>query len=132
MIITDMKQIERIAEETFGNTKGVITIDMTDYALFKKYAATFKAIQLEVPTFTEDVVLSLVEALSEASKENVKYALMYIKGNCNDVEVEQFDMFIEAFNQILGNASVIWCMEDSEESGNNKSILILLGYSKKE
>ena len=60
------------------------------------------------------------------------HALMYIKGNCNDVEVEQFDMFIEAFNLLLGNASVIWGMEDSEESGDNKSILILLGYGKRE
>lgn len=28
MIITDIKQIDRIAEETFGNTKGIISVDM--------------------------------------------------------------------------------------------------------
>ena len=36
MIITDIKQIDRIAEETFGNTKGIISVDMKDYAFIKK------------------------------------------------------------------------------------------------
>ena len=31
MIITDIKQIDRIAEDTFGKTKGVVSIDMKDY-----------------------------------------------------------------------------------------------------
>ncbi len=31
MIITDIKQIDRIAEETFGEAKGIILVDMRDY-----------------------------------------------------------------------------------------------------
>ena len=33
MIITDIAQIDRIAEETFGTTKGIVSVDMNDYQL---------------------------------------------------------------------------------------------------
>ena len=36
MIITDIKQIDCIAKETFGKTKGIVSVDMKDYAFTKK------------------------------------------------------------------------------------------------
>ena len=135
MIITDIKQIDCIAEETFGKTKGIVSIDMKDYAFIKEHSESLKMIKLEVPSLTEDVVHLLDEAIDDVGKENVCNVLLYIRGNGSDagiraVTVEQFNMFIEAFNKHLETANIIWGMGDDNESAENISILIILGYGK--
>lgn len=137
MIITDIKQIDRIAEETFSKTKGIVSVDMKDYAFIKEHSESLKAIKFEVSALTEEVVRSLDEVIIEAGKENVSNVLLYIKGNGSDagiqaVTIEQFNMFIEAFNKHLKTANIIWGMGDDNEIRENISILIILGYGKKE
>ena len=137
MIITDIKQIDCIAEETFGKTKGIVSVDMKDYAFIKEHSESLKVIMFEVPALTEDVVRSLDDAIVEAGKENVSNVLLYIKGNGSDagiraVTIEQFNMFIEALNKHLETANIIWGMGDDEENRENISILIILGYGKRE
>ena len=137
MIITDIKQIDRIAEETFGKTKGIVSVDMKDYAFIKEHSEHLKTIRLDVPALTEDVVRSFDEAIVEMGNENVSNVLLYIKGNGSDagisaVTVEQFNMFIEAVNRHLEAASIIWGMGDDNESDKNISILIILGYGKRD
>ena len=135
MIITDIKQIDYIAEETFGKTKGIVSVDMKDYAFIKEHSESLKVIKFEVPALTEDVVRSLDDAIVEAGKENVSNILLYIKGNGSDAgiraaTIEQFNMFIEALNKHLETANIIWGMGDDEENRENISILIILGYGK--
>lgn len=137
MIITDIKQIDCIAEETFGKTKGIVSVDMKDYAFIKEHSESLKVIKFELPALTEDVVRSLDDAIVEAGKENVSNVLLYIKGNGSDagiraVTIEQFNMFIEALNKHLETANIIWGMGDNEENRENISILIILGYGKRE
>ena len=136
MIITDIKQIDRIAEEIFGKIKGIVSVDMKDYAFIKEHSEYLKTIRLDVPALTEDVVRSFDEAIVEVGNENVSNVLLYIKGNGSDagisaVTVEQFNMFIEAFNRHLETANIIWGMGDDNESDKNISILIILGYGKR-
>ncbi len=135
MIITEIKQIDRLAEETFGKTRGTISIDMRDYAFVKGHSESMKAIKSEVSALTEDVVRSLDDAIIEAGKENVSNVLLYIKGNGSNagiraVTIEQFNMFIEAFNKHLDTANIIWGMGDDDKNRENISILIILGYGK--
>ena len=135
MIITDIKQIDRIAEETFGKTKGIVSVDMKDYAFIKEHSEYLKTIRLDVPALTEDIVRSFDEAIVEVGNENVSNVLLYIKGNGSDaglsaVTVEQFNMFIEALNKHLETANIIWGMGDDNECVDNISILIILGYGK--
>ena len=137
MIMTDIKQIDCIAEETFGKTKGIVSVDMKDYAFIKEHSESLKVIKFELPALTEDVVRSLDDAIIEAGKENVSNVLLYIKGNGSDagiraVTIEQFNMFIEALNKHLETANIIWGMGDDEENRENISILIILGYGKRE
>ena len=135
MIITDIKQIDCIAEETFGKTKGIISVDMKDYAFIKEHSESLKVIKFEVSALTEDVARSLDAAIIEAGKENVSNVLLYIKGNGSDagiraVTIEQFNMFIEALNKHIETANIIWGMGDDGENRENISIIIILGYGK--
>lgn len=135
MIITDIKQIDYIAEEIFGKTKSIVSVDMKDYAFIKEHSESLKVIKFEVSALTEDVARSLDAAIIEAGKENVSNVLLYIKGNGSDagiraVTIEQFNMFIEALNKHIETANIIWGMGDDEENRENISIIIILGYGK--
>ena len=135
MIITDIAQIDRIAEETFGTTKGIVSVDMNDYKFIKEHSESLKMIKLEVPSLTEGIVHSLDEAIAEAGKENVYNVILYIKADGSDtgiraVTVEQLNMLIDALNKHLETANIIWGMGDDNESAENISILIILGYGK--
>ena len=64
MIITDIKQIDRIAEETFGEAKGIISVDMRDYAFIKENSESLKVIKLGVSALTEDDISRFIAALN--------------------------------------------------------------------
>ena len=137
MIITDITQIDSIAEETFGKTKGTVPVDMKDYAFIKEHSESLKAIRLGVSALTEDAVLALDGAISEAGNENVNNLLLYITGNGSDlgvrsIKMEQFNMLNGLFNKHIDTANIIWGMGDDKENNENLSILILLGYGKRE
>ena len=133
MIITDVKQIDRIAEETFGKRKGFVLVDMKDYTFIKEHSKSLKLIKLDVSALTEDVVHSLDDAITEAGKENVNDVLLYIKGVGNDagkgaVTIGQLNIFIECLNKNIDAANIIWGMGEGDDNNEYKSILVILGY----
>ena len=135
MIITDIAQIDRIAEKTFGTTKGIVSVDMNDYEFIKEHSQSLKLIKLEVPSLTEGIVHSLDEAIVEVGKENVYNVILYIKADGSDtgiraVTVEQLNMLIDALNKHLETANIIWGMGDDNENAETVSILVILGYGK--
>ena len=137
MIITDIAQIDHIAEETFGTTKGIVSVDMNDYKFFRDNSQLLKMIRLDVPSLTEEIVHSLDEAIIEAGKENICSVLLYIKSNGKNagthaITVEQFNIFSEALNKYIDTANIIWGMSNDNENAENISILIILGYGKRE
>ena len=135
MIITDIKQIDRIAEEAFGNTTDVISVDMNDYAHIKEYSESLKAIMLEAPLLTENLVPSLDEAICEAGSEDINNVLLYIKCNAAGVfslTIEQVNLLIEALNNHIGVANIVWGVGEGDKNDENVSIIILLGYGNRE
>ena len=136
MIITDIKQIDHVAEETFGTAKGLISVDMKDYAFIKEHSESLKAIYIEVTALSDDVVHSLDEVFVEVGKENLCNILLYIKGCGSDagmrvITVEQLNLFIEAFNKHFEVDDFMWSMGNDNKNCENISILIILGYDKR-
>ena len=137
MIITDIAQIDRIAEETFGTSPGYISVDMRDYAFIKEQSESLKAIKLEIQALTEDVVRSLEETIIEAGEENLSNLLLYVKGKGGDegiqsITIEKFNLFIEVLMKHYKSSDIIWGMGEDNDCSDNISILIILGYGKKE
>lgn len=137
MIITDIKLIDRIAEETFGSAKGLVSVDMKDYAFIKEHSESLKAINLDVTAFSEATVRSLDEAIVEVGKENLGNLIFFIRGNGGDagmqpITIEQFSMFTEVLNKHFESANIIWGMSERSENCEKISVLLILGYGKKE
>ena len=131
MIITDIKQIDRIAEETFGNTKGIISVDMKDYAFIKKQSSSLKAIKLDISEITKRTLTVLDDALNENCMHNECNLIMYINAGGNVITVEQMELIhISIETNVPENSNIVWGMGENINDSGGFTILIIVGVCK--
>lgn len=137
MIITDVKQIDRIAEETFGKTKGIISVDMTDYTFIKEHSSSLKAIKIEMSEISEESFVELDKALEEVCGYKDCNILLYISGNSLDSEtnaitMDQLQLFAKSIEKyVTENSNIIWGIGENTRVNNEITTLIIVGYDEK-
>lgn len=137
MIITDVKQIDRIAEETFGKTKGIISVDMTDYTFIKEHSSSLKAIKIEMSEISEESFVELDKALEEVCGYKDCNILLYISGNSLDSEtnaitMDQLQLFAKSIEKyVTDNSNIIWGIGENTRVNNEITTLIIVGYDEK-
>lgn len=131
MIITDIKQIDRIAEETFGNTKGIISVDMKDYAFIKKQSSSLKAIKLDISEITKRTLTVLDDAFNEICMHHECNLIMYINAGGNVITVEQMELIhISIETNVPENSNIVWGMGENINDSDGFTILIIVGVCK--
>jgi hypothetical protein len=137
MIITDVKQIDRIAEEAFGKTKGIISVDMTDYTFIKEHSSSLKAIKIEMSEISEESFVELDKALEEVCGYKDCNILLYISGNSLDSEtnaitMDQLQLFAKSIEKyVTENSNIIWGIGENTKVNNEITTLIIVGYDEK-
>lgn len=137
MIITDVKQIDRIAEETFGKTKGIISVDMTDYTFIKEHSSSLKAIKIEMSEISEESFVELDKALEEVCGYKDCNILLFISGNSLDSEtnaitMDQLQLFAKSIEKyVTENSNIIWGIGENTKVNNEITTLIIVGYDEK-
>ena len=137
MIITDVKQIDRIAEETFGKTKGIISVDMTDYTFIKEHSSSLKAIKIEMSEISEESFVELDKALEEVCGYKDCNILLYISGNSldsgtNAITMDQLQLFAKSIEKyVTENSNIIWGIGENTKVNNEITTLIIVGYDEK-
>ena len=137
MIITDIKQIDCIAEETFGKTKGIVSVDMKDYAFIKKRSSSLKAIKIEMSGISEESFVELDKVLKEVCGGKDCNILLYISGNSiasenNAITMEHLQLFNNSIDKyVTDNSDIIWGIGENAKENNEISTLIIVGYYEK-
>lgn len=137
MIITDIKQIDCIAEETFGKTKGIVSIDMKDYAFIKEHSSSLKAIKIEMSEISEESFVELDKVLKEVCEGKDCNILLYISGNSiasenNAITMEHLQLFNNSIDKyVTDNSDIIWGIGENAKENNEISTLIIVGYYEK-
>lgn len=137
MIITDVKQIDRIAEEAFGKTKGIISVDMTDYTFIKEHSSSLKAIKIEMSEISEESFVELDKALEEVCGYKDCNILLYISGNSldsatNAITMDQLQLFAKSIEKyVTDNSNIIWGIGENTKVNNEITTLIIVGYDEK-
>jgi len=134
MIITDIKQIDRLAEEVLTRSSAYVVVDMNDYATLKERSASLKAITLEAPELTAETASALGRDFTEADNGKVRNILLYINGKGGDAGIKtltatQLQMLLNAIQSPAGTANIIWGLGDSETETDCITLLVILGYS---
>ena len=137
MIITDIKQIDCIAEETFGKTKGIVSVDMKDYAFIKEHSSSLKAIKIEMSEISEESFVELDKVLKEVCGGKDCNILLYISGNSiasetNAITMEHLQLFNNSIDKyVTDNSDIIWGIGENAKENNEISTLIIVGYNEK-
>lgn len=137
MIITDIKQIDCIAEETFGKTKGIVSVDMKDYAFIKKHSSSLIAIKIEMSEISEESFVELDKVLKEVCGGKDCNILLYISGNSiasetNVITMEHLQLFNNSIDKyVTDNSDIIWGIGGNAKENNEISTLIIVGYNEK-
>lgn len=137
MIITDIKQIDRIAEDTFGKTKGIVSVDMKDYAFIKEHSSSLKAIKIEMSEISEESFVELDKVLKEVCGGKDCNILLYISGNsiaseANAITMEHLQLFNNSIDKyVTDNSDIIWGIGENAKENNEISTLIIVGYYEK-
>lgn len=136
MIITEVSKIDRMVEEILGTTKGVISVDMKDYALIKDNSSSLKAIKVEIPEMSEESIGDLDQALTDTCGDEECNILLYIatlKSTENPITVEQMQLFGNPLDRyVADSAHIIWGLGEYESGYDGVTILIVVGDSKSE
>ena len=89
MIITDITQIDNMAEEMFCHNPNFIAIDMNDYNRIKSSSSYLAATSVEMPRTITTGIVHFQQAISEFQIEGVNQILLQICGVSSALEVEQ-------------------------------------------
>ena len=112
MIITDITQIDNMAEEMFCQNPNFIAIDMNDYNRIKSSSSYLAATSVEMPRIITAGIEHFQQAISEFQVEGVNQILLQICGVSSALEVEQIRfkemcLILNAVEDHFGQRNVI-------------------------
>lgn len=128
MIISDIEQIDRLAEELLNDNFEFRSLDTTDreYAFIKKHSDSLKAIIIDDAGFSETFVAAFRSDLMQAVPEHMHTILLHIK--VKEVPtMEQISHLLETLHNELEHVNLIW-----ETASNRKeegiTLFAVIGY----
>lgn len=134
MIITDITQIDHMVEELLASTKGVISVDMRDYALIKDNSSSLKAVKVELSEMSEESIGVLDQALVDTCGDEECNILLYLstlKSTEKPLTVEQMQFLGNSLDRyVADSANIIWGLGEYESGYDGVTILLVVGDSK--
>ena len=112
MIITDIAQIDNMAEQMCGNNPNLIAIDMNDYNRVKSSSSYLTATSIEMPRTITTGIEHFKQTIREFNAEGVNQILLQICGVSSALEVEQIRfkemcLILNAVEDHFGQRNVI-------------------------
>lgn len=112
MIITDIEQIDSMAEQMFGYTPDFITVDMNDYNRLRSSSSYLCATRVEMPRQLANGMEHFKQAIKEFRAEGVNQILLQVCGVSSTLEVQpigfrEMCMILNAVEEHFGQRSVI-------------------------
>lgn len=89
MIITDMAQIDNMAEQMCGHVPNLIAIDMNDYNRLKSSSSYLNATQIQMPCFLHEGIEQFKQVVKEFKTEGAHQVLLQICGISSSLEVHE-------------------------------------------
>lgn len=130
MIITDILQIDSLAEQLFGAPTDLVSVDMDDYSRLKENVTSLRATRVELPSLEPTAVDELVERLRCFDPQGVERVLVNVSAvSAETITMTQMRVFLDAVSACLGNPEVIWGVTEREQI-EGCVVGVIVGYGK--
>lgn len=128
MIITDIAQIDRLAEELLNDNSEFKSLDPTDreYAFIKKHSDCLKAVKMDGDDISESLVTAFLDELMQADPERMQTILLHI-GTSSEIAFEQLDHLLETLHNALERVNLIWETASNREK-DEITLFAVIGY----
>ena len=132
MVITDIEQIDRMAEEVLGAGKGVVSLDIKDYALIKRWSASLTAYKIEIPEIGEEHFAVLEEVMKEVCAGNECRIIMHLCcPKTMTITVRQMELLIGFVNRTVQDVvEFVWGISEHESDYDGITVLFIVGSKK--
>lgn len=132
MIITDLLQIDSIAEEILTTNKNIITVDMYDYTSAKKSSSSLCAVKVEIPDITVENLVEFRKELEEVCNKNVSHLILVVCDNDmghndNPLTPDKMRLILRPTDEKLHDPKIVWGVCGNTR-GEGFTILVIVGY----
>lgn len=134
MIITDITQIDNMAERMFRQTPNLIVVDINDYNRVKRNSTVLNAASVKLPFALKDGINIFIDTIHEFSKQDVNQVLLHISGVSGSLETEnitlnEINVMLGVIEEYFGNVDIIWGLSDRKDVDTNSyEINVIVGY----
>ena len=134
MIITDITQIDNMAERMFRQTPNLIVVDINDYNRVKRNSTVLNAASVKLPFALNDGINIFIDTIHEFSKQDANQVLLHISGVSGSLETEnitlnEINVMLGVIEEYFGNVDIIWGLSDRKDVDTNSyEINVIVGY----
>lgn len=134
MIITDITQIDNMAERMFRQTPNLIVVDINDYNRVKRNSTVLNAASVKFPFALKDGINIFIDTIHEFSKQDANQVLLHISGVSGSLETEnitlnEINVMLGVIEEYFGNVDIIWGLSDRKDVDTNSyEINVIVGY----
>lgn len=128
MIITDIAQIDLLAEKLLNDNSEYRSIDPTDreYVFLKKHSASLKAVRMDGDDFSQTLVTAFRDELMQADPQQMQTLLLHVETN-REIRFEELEQLLETLHNALEQVNLIWeTASNREEEG--VTLFAVIGY----
>lgn len=132
MIITDIEQIDLLAEKLLNDNSEYLSIDPTDreYAFIKEHSDSLKAIRMDGELVSEELAAAFRDELMQAGTQGMQTILLHVETDDN-ILFEQLEQLLNTIHNGLEQVNLIWeTAFDRPEKG--VTLFAIIGYRKTE
>ena len=134
MIITDITQIDNIAERMFSQAPNLIVVDINDYNRVKRNSTVLNAASVKLPYALKDGINIVIDTIQEFRKQDANQVLLHISGVSGSLETEnitlnEINVMLGVIEEYFGNVDIIWGLSDRKDVDTNSyEINVIVGY----
>lgn len=134
MIITDITQIDNMAERMFRQTPNLIVVDINDYNRVKRNSTVLNAASVKLPYALKDGINIVIDTIQEFRKQDAHQVLLHISGVSGSLETEnitlnEINVMLGVIEEYFGNVDIIWGLSDRKDVDTNSyEINVIVGY----
>lgn len=135
MIIKEISQVDRFAEQMMQNAPFLIPVDIRDYNSIKNCSATLNAACIKLPIHIKrNDISSFIETINSISNENAHRLLLQIcnvgsNPEAHSITVDDMNDILRGIDEHFGDIDIVWGLStrtDCETCGYE--INVIVGY----
>jgi hypothetical protein len=134
MIITEVTDIDIMAERMFCHVPNLVALEMDDYNQIKSSSTALSATHCDLPLQIETGIDQFEQVIREFNIEGARQILLQISGvsssfDAHNIRLCEMNSLLRVIESHFGNVEIIWGLSDRKsDDKSDYEVVIIVGY----